>query len=454
MPAATRRILRALLTIAVPAATRRILAALLTSIVAVTTASAATTPVAGAATVGMSDGRPALFDAAVMRELDFQHVRLVLPWDAARRNGTWTTWLDRASTDGWPILIAPTASGAAPSATEYEAALRELLSRYPAIDAIEGWNEPNHSIQPTAGRPALAAAYYEAARRACASRCTAVAGNLLDAPSMGTYLAAYRAALTTRPAVWGIHNYYDSTYFGRNGIDQVLAITDGPIWLTETGGLVAFQPNGPGTGLLPDEHRAADGLRWLFTLAAQEPRITRMYLYGMWQQPWNPFDSALVRVDNTEREGMQVVRARVGPRPAGPGTPNGLRGSEPPSPANASQTANAATSTPGGGDAAPATAPATTTPVLRLVGKRITVSPTTRRARITIRCILAACAGRLTVRAGGWVYARDVRLAPGATRTLTLRLSRPGLVAVRRTRPDASARLCDATCSAIPLRIG
>lgn len=399
---------------------------------------------ASAATVGMSDGRPAMFDAGVMRELNFQHVRLVLPWDAARSTGTWTTWLARATADGWPILIAPTVHGAAPSAADYEAALRELLERYPAIDAIEGWNEPNHSIQPTAGKPALAAAYYEAARRACGSRCTAVAGNLLDAPSMATYLAAYRAALTSRPTIWGIHNYYDSTYFSRSGIDQMLAITDGPIWLTETGGLVSFQPNGPGTGLLPDEHRAADGLRWLFTLAAQEPRITRMYLYGMWQQPWNPFDSALVRVDNTEREGMQVVRERVGRRPASPDTSRTTA-----SPGSASPGARAADTA---ADGSAALAPAT--PVLRLVGKRITVNRTTRRAQITMRCILATCAGRLTVRAGRWAYARDLRLQPGATRTITIRLSRPGLSALRGPGASASAQLCAAACSAVPLRLG
>lgn len=393
---------------------------------------------AAAATVGISDGRAALFDAPQLRELDIRHVRLVLPWDAARRTGTWTTWLARATEQGWPILLAPTGHGPAPSTTEYEAALRELLARYPTIDAVAGWNEPNHSIQPTAGKPALAAAYYEAARRACEGRCTAVAGNLLDAPSMGSYLAAYRAALTSRPAVWGIHNYYDTTYFQRSGVDQVLAITDGPIWITETGGLVSFQPNGPGTGLLPDERRAADGLRWLFTIAASEPRIERLYLYGMWQEPWNAFDSALLRVDSSEREGMQVVRQAVGPRPARPGandTPTG------PSTSRAPLIAETGTSIPGA------------RPVLRLIGKRITVDRSTRRATIQIRCLLAACTGRITVRAGSFRYARDLRMDPGTTRTLRVRLSRDGLGATHRRPRRASARLCDTTCSTVPLAV-
>lgn len=428
----------------VPVVRRLLLAACTLLATLAPTQPLAPTP-AAAATVGISDGRAALFDAPQLRELDIRHVRLVLPWDAARSTGTWTTWLARATQQGWPILLAPTAHGAAPSTTDYEAALRELLARYPTIDAVAGWNEPNHSIQPTAGKPALAAAYYEAARRACEGRCTAVAGNLLDAPSMGSYLVAYRAALTSRPAVWGVHNYYDTTYFQRSGVDQMLAITDGPVWITETGGLVSFQPNGPGTGLLPDERRAADGLRWLFTIAASEPRIERLYLYGMWQEPWNAFDSALLRVDSSEREGMQVVRQAVGPRPAPQGTNDTPAAGAPtptrPPTSRAPLIAETGTSIPGA------------RPVLRLIGKRITVDRTTRRATIQIRCLLAACTGRLTVRAGSFRYARDLRMDPGTTRTLRVRLSRAGLGATHRGARRASAKLCDTTCSTVPLTL-
>jgi hypothetical protein len=406
---------------------------------------------ARSATVGMSDGRPALFDSEDLHDIDFRHVRLVLPWDAARRTGTWTTWLDRASAQGWSIMVSPSSSGAAPAVADYEAALRTLLGRYPKIDAVEGWNEPNHAAQPTAGRPDLAAAYFEAARRACGTRCIAVAGNLLDAGSMGSYLAQYRAALTTRPAVWGIHNYFDSTYFQRTGIDQVLAITDGPVWMTETGGLVAFQPNGPGTGLLPDEHRAADGLRWLFRIAQTEPRLHRMYLYGMWQEPWNAFDSALVRVDNTEREGMQVVRQQVGLRPvAMPGAPvpSAVAAGATPSDASADATGSADVAA-GASDRGEAAS--LTPPILRLVGKRIAVDRTSRRARITIRCVLSDCVGRLTVRAGGWRYSRGIRLRAGAIRSVTVRVDQSALTDVRRRH--ATATLCASSCSMVPLRL-
>lgn len=391
--------------------------------------------------VGLSDGRVAMFDSPQLRDVNFPYVRLVLPWDAATRSGSWDAWLDRAAADGYPVLLAPTASGSAPSPTAYEAALRQLLDRYPNVDAVEGWNEPNHASQPTAGRPSLAAAYFEAARRACASRCTTVAGNLLDAPSMPTYLAAYRAALATEPAVWGVHDYYDSTYFQRDGVDAMLALTrSGPIWLTETGGMVSFAPNGPGTGLPPDEHRAADSLRWLFSLAAAEPRIARMYLYGLWQQPSNAFDSALLRVDNTERESMAVVRQQVPRRAA----------------AASGATPSGGGTAASGGPASTGTPSATLTPLLRLVGKRIAVARTDRRAAITMRCAITDCRGRLTARVGRWTYARDVRLKAGTTKTIRVRLTRRAARALStKATSTARARLCRAgSCSSVPIVAG
>ena len=81
----------------------RRLTALLLSLLAAAGMSAGA---AQAASVGMSDGRTALFDSEHLRDLNFQQVRLVLPWDAARRDGDWNTWLTRASSQGWPVLVA------------------------------------------------------------------------------------------------------------------------------------------------------------------------------------------------------------------------------------------------------------------------------------------------------------------------------------------------------------
>lgn len=408
-------------------------------------------PQASAAEWGMSDGRHALFDSQYLHALDFKHVRLVLPWNAARDTdpkASWRVWLERARLQGFETMVAPTidtprdcdsGSCSGPTPAEYADALRALLAEAPGITAVEAWNEPNHALQPTRNSPALAAAYFEQARAVCGVRCTAVAGNMLDGSSLPSYLSAYRAALVTDPAVWGIHNYFDATYFGRSGVDLMLSVASGPVWLTETGGLVTFRSSG---GVLPyDEDRAADSLRWLFTIAARTPRVERAYLYGMWQQPWNSFDSALLRLDNSERESMQVVRDYVGKRKVQlPGEQAPVLGD----PIHEQVTSP--------GPASSGTSPQRSTPLpeqlgrLRASGKRVTVDRQ-RRAALTLRCIGgAACVGRVELGAGRWRYQRRVSLPVGGKKTIRVRL--PARV-VRRVDPHlpiaraAWAAICD-----------
>ncbi len=396
---------------------------------------------------GMSDGRSALFDAPHLHELAFTRVRLVLPWDAARRDGSWNEWLRRAELQGFPVLVAPTIDKPnrcdggpciAPSTAQYASALTELLDRYPGIEAVEAWNEPNHSSQPTAGNPALAAAYFNAAATVCTGRCTAVAGNLLDAASMPTYLGAYRAALQSKPAVWGIHDYYDATYFARGGLDQMLAVTDGPVWITEVGGLVSFQPPGASSGLPANESRAADSLRWMFTLAGRTPRLERMYLYGMWQEPFNAFDSALLRVDNSERESMAVARAYIGPRKAK------LSGPEAPELPSTPEDSVGAT-TPSAHNQLPPPAKLGDVGRLRIEGKKIALRRGARRLTLRVVCVgVTACHGRVELRAPGWKHTRKVSVETGAGRTVRLHLPAKVVRALKpKTTKTAWVRVCD-----------
>lgn len=407
---------------------------------------------AQAAEFGMSDGRPVLFDSADLQAINFGHVRLVLPWNAAYVSGTWDTWLDRAQRQGWPILVAPSIDGASscdggsctgPSIDAYRSALTALLTKYPGITAVEAWNEPNHGLQPTSRSAALAARYFDAAFEVCGARCTVVAGNMLDVPSMGTYLSAYRAALVHKPAVWGLHNYYDATYFDDAGVKQIMAVTDGPVWLTETGGLVTFRSP---SGTLPyDEHRAADSLRWIFTLALRYPKIAQVYLYGMWEQKSNVFDSALIREDNSEREGLGVVRAYVGKRAVRlPGPEAPLIPALPP---EVDWTDNGKVAVDANGNIYPVTAPAGAQPgsvstagngQLRVSGKRLKVDDQ-RRVVLGLRCVgPVACVGRVQVKVGGWQYARSVQLAAGATKSMRVRLSRRAAARLRE-RPQTKA---------------
>jgi hypothetical protein len=157
--------------------------------------------------------------------------------------------------------------------------------------------------------------------------CTVVAGDLLDGAPMATYLAAYKRALVTTPDVWGLHDYHDATYFQSSGVDALLRATTGPVWLTETGGIVSFTS---GTSWLPyDERRAADGVSWVYQLADRRPRIARVYFYQWQGDLANAFDSGLVGYDGTPRPGYHVVRARVGVRP-GATVPDPLVGGKAP----------------------------------------------------------------------------------------------------------------------------
>ena len=282
---------------------------------------------AGPAT-GISDNSPELLDAPAFRALNIDAVRLVVPWDAADRKGRWIWSIARAQAVGADVLVAfdhaegdrcPGAPCVLPSIESYERNVAAFLRAHPSVRTITAWNEPNHASQPTAGAPAAAAAYHDAARRVCPA-CTVVAGDLLDGASMATYLATYKSALVTTPAVWGLHNYNDATYFQSNGVDAMLRATTGPVWLTETGGIVSF-------ATLPyDERRAADGVSWVYQLADRRPRIARVYFYQWQGDPANSFDSGLVGYDGTPRPGYQVVRARVGVRP-GATAPDPLPGS-------------------------------------------------------------------------------------------------------------------------------
>jgi hypothetical protein len=281
-------------------------------------------PAAGAVVpTGIADQAPDFLGDPLFTQLGVRLTRVVVPWDAALTGDARTERFMRVAADhGVVPLVAfdrardedcsdrPACDRPAPEA--YAAGVRAFLARWPAVREIVPFNEPNHRSEPTAGRPELAAAYYAKARRACPG-CLLVAGDLLDAPGLRAWLEAYRAALPEEPAVWGLHDYYDATYFSASGIDTLLDAVPGQVWLTETGGIVRF-------GALPeDEARAAGSIRWMYGLAAARPRVTRLYLYQWESTVFSPFDAGLVRPDGTPRPSLDEVRRALGidaPQPA------------------------------------------------------------------------------------------------------------------------------------------
>src|SRR5258706_15159761 len=107
----------------------------------------------------------------------------------------------------------------------------------------------------------MAAHYADVIAQEC-PQCTVVAGDVLDGPGMTAYLDFYKAALTTKPAVWSLHNYYDTSYFRSTGTTAFLAAVDGPVWLTETGGIVTGRGGGRQGPMPHYEKRAAGALKF------------------------------------------------------------------------------------------------------------------------------------------------------------------------------------------------
>jgi hypothetical protein len=412
---------------------RRLLAAVLAA--AGLLSSAAT---AQALQTGIADEQPATLTHPLFRELGFTRARVIIPWNAALvGDKRAVAWLDAARANGIAPLVTldhvrgtqcPDAPCPAPSPSDLEAAVRALRSRWPNVTELTAWNEPNHRSEPTWQRPELAAAYYAAARRACPS-CTVVAGDLLDDANMRSWLRAYRAALPEDPAVWGVHNYFDATYFSTTGADTMLAETHGQLWLTETGGIVRHTTDGG--GLPYDEGRAADAIRWLFGLAAGRPRIARMYLYQWQSSAGATFDAGLLNLDGSERPGMGVVRAAVG------------RGG---STAVANRSGLAGVPAGGAGFA-----PGAIAPMARLAGRGVRLDLAHRRITLRLSCVSAgpACRGRVSVitgaGAGRPLIARRFDVPAGTTRTVRLPVSAAALRAIgRRTVVGLRIRTGDA----------
>ena len=94
--------------------------------------------------------------------------------------------------------------------------------------------------EPNVGRPELVAAYYDQLVAACPG-CTVVAGDVLDSGSYASWLRRFVAASGGAPRLWGLHDYGDVTYGRTSGVDTVLGIVPGTLWIEETGGIVSLR---------------------------------------------------------------------------------------------------------------------------------------------------------------------------------------------------------------------
>jgi hypothetical protein len=287
-----------------------------------------------------------------------------------------------------------------PSFSDYRAAFDELHAAFPSVRLFTAWNEPNHAREPTAYDPAAAAHYADIVAEECPD-CSVIAGDVLDAPGMLSYLNFYKAALTTTPAAWGLHNYYDTTYFQSSGTDAFLHAVDGPVWLSESGGIVTWRRPDGSVQLSYDEQRAAAALSYGLTLAADRAdRIERMYVYQWRAAPWDDFDAGLVRPDGSERPALAVLRSALGLAPT-------------------------TTSAPGvAGDGAGSLVAPPPAARARIVLGAIRLDRR-RQLRVTLRCASGACHGGLTVEGSGRVAER---LVNGRTTAGTLEPRKRGFM--------------------------
>ena len=279
-------------------------------------------PASAKLTVGIGEQNPAFFTDPRWRALDSPHVRYVMAWDALRRNSWEEAELDdymhRAREVGAKVMITFGASRRrgqqlrAPSRLQFIREFRALRRRYPELRTFQTWNEGNHGTQPVWRKPHLAARYYDAIRRTC-PECTVSAPSVLDAPNMTGWIQRFRRAARYPVRVWSIHNHIDANRHRTSGTRELLRITRGKIWFTETGGIVNRWVDGRKIRRY-NQRNAVRAIRNVFKLARlSRQRITRIYVYH-WIAPKERrprWDSALVDRRGRTRPSLRTLRAQL-----------------------------------------------------------------------------------------------------------------------------------------------
>lgn len=302
-----------------PRFTTTILVALAMLLVA-SAAQAARNPI-----LGIADQKPSTFSSPRFESLHVKRSRYVVPWNVAlvkSERAQFDNWLRDAHRAGVrDVLVAFNASAGSrcparpcrlPSVRSYTRAFRAFRRRYPRLRTIQPWNEANSPTQPTGSwrRGARAAAlFYNVARRYC-RHCTITAADVLDLSkrTMARWVHQFRR-YANHPRLWGLHNYTDTNK--RSGLTAAfLRMVPGKVWLTETGGIVAFREASGRVRFRFNERRAASSLKRMFTIARRyRGRVKRLYVY-QWSIDFsgNRFDAGLVRANGSPRPGYWVVR--------------------------------------------------------------------------------------------------------------------------------------------------
>jgi len=273
--------------------------------------------------VGLSEQSPTVFDQSNWAQLKLKRVRYIVSWDYAKypaENAEVSHFMNTARAHKQEVLVTfnshrgcfsnnkykKTKACKAPSAKAYKAAVKGFRKQFPYAKVFAPWNEVNHVSQPTYKKPKLAARYYKAMKSVC-KKCTVMAADVLDSSDVKSYLRKFQRATKSKGRIWGLHNYKDVNRRQSKGVRNVMAVTRGQVWLTETGGIVKFGKDFPRS-----TKRAASRTKYMFKLARKYKRIKRIYNYRYFGEPRTArFDAGLVNPDGSARPGFKQFRKSI-----------------------------------------------------------------------------------------------------------------------------------------------
>jgi hypothetical protein len=272
---------------------------------------------------GIGDEQITMFNSPLWEQLKTKVVRYIAPYDAAARGDQLAkarAWIETAESKHEQILVAfyhsehtPTKL---PSVSTYQKDVAKFATDFPNVRQYQSWNEANRGnvkgsfSSPSAG---AAARYYQALLRVC-KHCTVIGLDVLDAATINgtlSYVKEFKREVqhlrTVMPKIWGLHNYSDLNRLESWRTRAISKATGGQVWLTETGGIVQFKPsflNQKGSGLA----RAAKVLKYMFSVAASQPQIKRLYVYNwIGGNSHTRFDAGLMNSHGQPRPGYVIV---------------------------------------------------------------------------------------------------------------------------------------------------
>lgn len=268
--------------------------------------------------VGVADNNAPMFYDSKYQALGGKISRRITPYDFYQdpvQLGRMDAWMKGAANAGIDPLISfehsYTYPTKLPTVAEYAEALKFALQRYPNLKTVSPWNEANHKSQPTVNNPKRAAQYFNITKIICPS-CKIVAADVLDQKNMIPWLTKFQK-YAKKPKIWGLHSYTDTNggkTWKKSTTKAFLAKVKGEVWLTEVGGIVAFNYK---YGY--NEARASKATVAALNLGLKSPRIKRIYLY-CWFGSLSPghgtfpyiWDSGMISSNGTPRPAYYAVQ--------------------------------------------------------------------------------------------------------------------------------------------------